>query len=257
MSAAALIQANDLWRSFPTQHGGVTSVIAGISFTLTAGTVTAVLGASGCGKTTLLRMIAGLDAPDRGRVISTLNLPGPRLGYVQQGERLLPWRTILGNIALAPELLGASKNDAQALARQALSDVGLSDFASRYPAQISGGMTQRALLARAFITKPLLLLLDEPLGQLDILARKDLAAIIQRYVRLHGAAALLVTHSVEEAVSISDTILTLTRRPATISERFVLSSSVVCAGGRALNPDTSYEVVEQALLRALQDGESG
>jgi NitT/TauT family transport system ATP-binding protein len=114
-------------------------------------------------------------------------------------------------------------------------------------------MTQRALLARAFITKPLLLLLDEPLGQLDIIARKDLAAIIQRYVRSHRAAALLVTHSVEEAVSISDTILTLTRRPSTISERFTLTPTGERRGEHALDPTTSYEVVERALLRAIQE----
>ena len=253
MSPADLIQVNDVWRAFPDQRGGVASVIEGVSFTLAAGTVTTLLGASGCGKTTLLRLVAGLDIPNSGQVISGLELPGPKLGYVQQGERLLPWRTILENVALALELLGTSKRDAESLARQALKDVGLSDVASQFPAQISGGMTQRALLARAFITKPLLLLLDEPLGQLDIIARKDLAAIIQRYVRSHRAAALLVTHSVEEAVSISDTILTLTRRPSTISERFTLASTGEGRGQHTLDPTTSYEVVERALLQALKE----
>jgi ABC-type nitrate/sulfonate/bicarbonate transport system ATPase subunit len=251
MSPVDLIKARDIWRSFPNQSGGVTSVIEGLSFTLGPGTITSLLGASGCGKTTLLRIIAGLDSPDKGDVISTLQLPGSKLGYVQQGERLLPWRTILENVALATELLGMSKKESESLARQELEDVGLSDVASRYPAQISGGMTQRALLARAFITKPLLLLLDEPLGQLDIIARKDLAAIIQRYVQSVGAAALLVTHSVEEAVSISDTILTLTRRPSSVSERFILTGRSILPGERTLNPDTAYDVVERALLRAL------
>jgi ABC-type nitrate/sulfonate/bicarbonate transport system ATPase subunit len=175
------------------------------------------------------------------------------LGYVQQGERLLPWRTILGNVALALELLGTSKREAESLALEALKNVGLSDVALRYPAQISGGMTQRALMARAFITNPTLLLLDEPLGQLDIIARQELAAIIQGYVRSRGAAALLVTHSVEEAVSISDTILTLTRRPSTISERFVLTENAAKSGEEVVDPETSYEVVERALLRALKD----
>jgi NitT/TauT family transport system ATP-binding protein len=255
MSADDLIQVNNVWRAFPAQPGRVTSVIEGVSFCLAAGTITSLLGASGCGKSTLLRIIAGLDVPDRGDIITTLELPGPKLGYVQQGERLLPWRTILENVALASELLGISKKNGESLALQALNSVGLGDVASRYPAQISGGMTQRALLARAFITEPLLLLLDEPLGQLDIIARKDLAAIIQRYVRSRGAAALLVTHSVEEAVSISDTILTLTRRPSTISERFVLTSNAARSGEQTLNPETSYDVVERALLHALRDRE--
>lgn len=248
-----LIQAKNVWRAFPGHSGGVTSVIEGISFNLASGTITSLLGASGCGKTTLLRIIAGLDAPDKGEVVSTLERPGPTLGYVQQGERLLPWRTILGNVALALELLGTSKREAESLALEALKNVGLSDVALRYPAQISGGMTQRALMARAFITNPTLLLLDEPLGQLDIIARQELAAIIQGYVRSRGAAALLVTHSVEEAVSISDTILTLTRRPSTISERFVLTENAAKSGEEVVDPETSYEVVERALLRALKD----
>jgi NitT/TauT family transport system ATP-binding protein len=130
--------------------------------------------------------------------------------------------------------------------------VGLAAEANLYPSQISGGMVQRTLLARAFLTKPLLLLLDEPLGQLDIIARKDLATIVQRYVRKSGAAALLVTHSVEEAVSISDTVLTLSRRPATISERFALTAHALGQGESLLESKNSYEVVQRALLRALE-----
>lgn len=255
MAPVNLIQVDDLWRAFPDQSGGMTSVVESLSFSLAEGTITSLLGASGCGKTTLLRLIAGLDIPSRGRIVSELELPGPKLGYVQQGERLLPWRSVLENVALAGELLGSSRQGAEKLAEQALVDVGLKDVAERYPSQISGGMTQRALLARAFLTKPRLLLLDEPLGQLDIIARKELAAIIQRYVRANRAAALLVTHSVEEAVFISDTVLTLTRRPSTISERFALSSEALRHGEKRINPATSYEEIQGALLRAL--GERG
>jgi ABC-type nitrate/sulfonate/bicarbonate transport system ATPase subunit len=253
MTPANLIEVHDLWRAFPDQRGGVTSVVEGVSFSLAEGTITSLLGASGCGKTTLLRLVAGLDTPDRGRVSSALELPGPRLGYVPQGERLLPWRTVLENVALAGELLGTPRKEAESLAAQALADVGLIDVAQGYPSQISGGMTQRALLARTFLTKPRLLLLDEPLGQLDIIARRDLAAIIQRYVRANHAAALIVTHSVEEAVSISDTILTLSRRPAMITERFVLSMQSPGQGEKLLNSEGSYEVVQRALLRALEE----
>lgn len=247
--------ANNIWRSYTDQDGVSASVLEGIAFSLGAGTITSLLGASGCGKTTLLKIIAGVEPPERGEVVSSVELPGPKLGYVQQGERLLPWRTLLGNVALALELIGRSKKSAVESAQQALRDVGLSEYATLYPEQISGGMTQRVLLARAFITQPKLLLLDEPLGQLDIIARKELATIIRNYVSSNHAAALLVTHSVEEAVFISDTVLTLTRRPARICDRFSLTNLGIAEGEIALNSDNSFEIVLGSLMRALgQEG---
>ncbi|MFN4896581.1 MAG: ABC transporter ATP-binding protein [Pseudomonadota bacterium] len=254
MRAAQLVTANDLRRSFVGPDDIHTPVLDGITFALSAGTITSLLGASGCGKTTLLRLIAGLDRPEHGDIVSSVELPGPKLGYIQQAERLLPWRTLVGNVALALELLGSPKREAQELAQQALADVGLSEYALRYPNEISGGMTQRVLLARAFITKPQLLLLDEPLGQLDLLARKELASIIRHYVSTNQAAALLVTHSVEEAVFISDTVLTLTRRPARVCERFSVTPLGLGAGAVQLHADSAYETVQRGLLGALERG---
>jgi NitT/TauT family transport system ATP-binding protein len=251
MSSTQLVTAHNIWRSF-VDHDEVTPVLAGLSFTLAAGTITSLLGASGCGKTTLLKIVAGLDAPERGEIVSRVERPGPKLGYVQQGERLLPWRTLLGNVSLALELIGARKREAEDRAWQALKEVGLHDVAMRYPDQISGGMTQRVLLARAFITKPSLLLLDEPLGQLDLIARKELATIIRHYVSANQAAALLVTHSVEEAVFISDAVVTLTRRPARICDRFSLTPLGAIENSVALNPESSYETVQRSLMRALE-----
>ncbi len=252
MPSTHLVTARDIWRSFKDRSGATTPVLEGLTFSLSAGTITSLLGASGCGKTTLLKIVAGLDRPDRGEVVSNIELPGPKLGYIQQGERLLPWRSLLGNVALALELIGVSKQEAEGAAHQAVADVGLHDFAQCYPEQISGGMTQRVLLARAFITKPSLLLLDEPLGQLDLIARKELATIIRRYVTTHQAAALLVTHSVEETVFISDTVLTLTRRPARVCDRFSLTTLAARDNSVTINPESAYEVVHRSLLNALE-----
>lgn len=252
MSSTQLVTARGICRSFTDRSGATTPVLEGLTFSLCSGTITSLLGASGCGKTTLLKIVAGLDRPDRGEVVSNVELPGPKLGYIQQGERLLPWRSLLGNVALALELLGVAKRKAEEAAHQAIADVGLSDYFRCYPDQISGGMAQRVLLARAFITKPSLLLLDEPLGQLDLIARKDLAAIIRRYVTTHKAAALLVTHSVEEAVFISDTVITLTRRPARVCDRFSLTGLATVNDSVTLMPESAYETVQQSLLSALE-----
>lgn len=254
--SSAILTARDVWRSFIDQGGTKTPVLEGLSFSLAAGTITSLLGASGCGKTTLLEIVAGLHTPERGNITADLELPGPRLGYIRQGERLLPWRTLLGNVSLPLELIGTSKREARQQARAALIEIGLGDFSDKYPDQISGGMTQRALLSRAFITKPSLLLLDEPLSQLDLVARKELATIIRRYVSAHHATALLVTHSVEEAVFISDTVLTLTRRPARISEQFHLKPAPTIESPNTLLSDNAYERVQSGLLRALKHGES-
>lgn len=250
-----ILSVERICKSFKDDNGGIQHVLQGMSFKLQAGTVTSLLGASGCGKTSLLRILAGLDTSDSGEVQGDMTRPGPRIGFVQQGERLLPWRSLVQNIGLGLELLGKSKATGEQAALGALEQVGLKDFATKYPANISGGMTQRVLLARAFLTQPMLLLLDEPLGQLDIVARKQLAEIIRRYVRSSGAAALLVTHSVEEAVFISDVVLTITPRPARVFERFDLVEDEGMAVSGVLSRRECFSVIQRSLLSTL--GENG
>ncbi|MEN9846708.1 MAG: hypothetical protein RIS36_1855 [Pseudomonadota bacterium] len=251
-----VLEARDIRKTFRDHSGCDVYVLGGVSFDLEAGTVTSLLGASGCGKTTLLRILAGLDFVDSGSIKALVDLPGPQVGFVRQGDRLLPWRTLLGNVSLGLELLGVSKGEASLASLQALSSVGLADYAEWFPRQISGGMTQRILLARALVSRPALLLLDEPLGQLDIVARQELASIIRGYVRATDAAALLVTHSVEEAVFISDSVLTLSLRPARVSERFVLRDAQVSVDGtQGINREEAFATVQSGLLKALREGE--
>ena len=184
---------------------------------LQSGEIVCLLGASGSGKTTLLQILSGQIPQDSGTVTSPVTRPGSELGYMRQSDQLLPWRSILDNVALGPELLGQSRRVARAAALEGLARVGLQDFAAHMPDEISGGMRQRAVLARTLATKPKLLFLDEPLSNLDVLARRQTALIVKDYVTQTGAAALVVTHSVEEACFLSDRILVLSSRPARVA----------------------------------------
>lgn len=253
MSTESLVTVDDLSKSFTDSSGNILSIIEGISFTIPKRKIVTFLGASGCGKTTLLKIIAGLDLPSRGTIQTLIKAPGPKIGFLQQGERLLPWRSVLENVSLGLELTGSDKKSARRAALTMLERVEMLTFKDYFPSQLSGGMTQRVLVARTLITNPSLLLLDEPLGQLDVIGRKEIATIIKRYINDHDASALLVTHSVEEAVFISDLIFTLKRRPSQITNRFNLDGEQYPSLKKIERKD-SFDIVLHALLGTLQEG---
>ncbi|MCE6958010.1 ATP-binding cassette domain-containing protein [Cereibacter sphaeroides] len=190
-------------------------------FTLTfeAGRTTALVGPSGCGKSTLLRMIAGLETPSAGAV--TIGGAAPievcrrgGLSVAFQEAALLPWRTVEGNVSLALRL-ARRRPDAQAVARL-IRLVGLEGFEKRRPAELSGGMRQRAAIARCLVTAPGLLLLDEPFGSVDELTRLRLDLDLPRLWQERGTTAILVTHSVSEAVLLADRVVVLSPRPGAV-----------------------------------------
>ena len=194
--------------------GGVRAV-APIDLTVSAGQFVALLGPSGCGKSTLLRLIAGLETPSSGVIEWTDGKP-PRLAYVFQDAHLLPWRTAVANVALPLELAGVDKAERQARAMLALASVGLADAGGRYPAALSGGMRMRVSLARALVTRPSVLLLDEPFAALDELTRQQLDDLLRQRFLTDGLTVLFVTHSVAEAVYLADRAIVLSPRPAGI-----------------------------------------
>lgn len=199
-------------------------VLDDVSLHLEAGSFTALIGPSGCGKSTLLRLAAGLDHPTQG-IVSTGGVPIDKPHHSRtlmfQDATLFPWRTVWKNVATGLEARGLLGTQA-ARVDEALSLVRLKDFAQAYPHQLSGGMAQRAALARALVNEPALLLLDEPLGKLDSLTRMslqdELAALWQRV----GFTALLVTHDIEEALLLASRVVVFSDRPARIKTEIVV-----------------------------------
>lgn len=194
-------------------------VLAGIDLEITAGDFVALLGPSGCGKSTLLRLAAGLDIPASGVLLAdgdAITGPDPARVLVFQDPTLFPWRSVRDNVAIGPQARGIVR-EAQARIDAAVDLVGLSDFAGAYPHQLSGGMAQRAALARALVNDPRLLLLDEPLGKLDSLTRLAMQDELLRLWQSAGYTALLVTHDVEEALLLANRVIVLSDRPAAIS----------------------------------------
>ena len=206
------VRARGVRRTFP---GGVLAVDA-IDLDVAPGEFLALLGPSGCGKSTLLRLLAGLDEPDAG----TIELEGGSrrgaLAFVFQDAHLLPWRNVLDNVALPLELSGVTREERHARARKAIGDVGLTEATMRYPAELSGGMRMRASLARAVVTRPRLLLLDEPFAALDEITRQRLDDQLRMLHASLRMTVVFVTHSIAEAAYLADRAIVLSSRPARV-----------------------------------------
>ena len=185
----------------------------------------ALLGPSGCGKSTLFNIISGLLTPDTGEVY----LNGRRINgntgdfaYMQQKDLLLPWRTVLKNVLVGPEIQGASLDTAKTEAKQRLTQLGLSGFENSYPMQLSGGMRQRVALVRTLLFRKEFLLLDEPFGALDAMTRTVMQSILLDIWAEARQTVLLITHDIEEALLLADKIYVLTARPATLKSEILV-----------------------------------
>ena len=198
--------------------GAPLPVLERISLDVAPGEFVALLGPSGCGKSTLLRLVAGLEPASEGALLFDgveIDRPDPSRVVVFQDPTLFPWRTVEQNVLLGLQARGIARTERHRV-DEALDLVGLSEFASAYPHQLSGGMAQRAALARALVNEPRLLILDEPLGKLDSLTRLAMQTELTRLWQGAGFTALLVTHDVEEALVLADRVIVLSHRPARI-----------------------------------------
>ena len=216
------VSAVDVGKVFPTKVGDVVA-LTGVELTVDAGEFVSLIGPSGCGKSTLLRLIADLDGATSGR-LEIFGKPARQAridqdyGIAFQQAGLLPWRTVGANIGLPLELHGLAKPARVARVSELAELVGLTEFVDRYPDQLSGGMQQRVAIARALAEQPRLLLMDEPFGALDEMTREYLQGELARIAAETGAAVVFVTHSIPEAVFLSDRVVVMSPRPGRITE---------------------------------------
>jgi len=251
----AAVEVAGVSRVFPGRgkKAGVTA-LDGVSLTIAAGEFVSLIGPSGCGKSTLLRLIADLDSATSGAVsVFGKTARQARIdqdyGIVFQSAGLLPWRSVTANIELPLALHGVAKADRSARVSELIELVGLSEFASSYPEQLSGGMQQRVAIARALAERPSLLLMDEPFGALDEMTRERMQAELVRICAETGAAVVFVTHSIPEAVFLSDRVVVMSPRPGRIRE--IVDINLGESRGEMLREESAFFAGVTAVREAL------
>ncbi len=253
MTSDVAVRASGVGKVFPTAKGDVVA-LTGVDLEVAAGEFVSLIGPSGCGKSTLLRLIADLDPATTG----TLEIFGKPArtarvdqdyGIAFQQAGLLPWRTVGSNIALPLELHRVPKADRAARVAELVELVGLTEFVDRYPDQLSGGMQQRVAIARALASRPKLLLMDEPFGALDEMTREYLQGELTRIAGETGAAVVFVTHSIPEAVFLSNRVVVMSPRPGRITE--VITTGLGAERDEALRESPAYFDRVTAVREAL------
>ena len=215
------VTIKDVGKTFKKEDGTATPALKGVTLEIRDKEFVCLVGPSGCGKTTLLRIIAGLETPTTGSVTidgSAVTGPDPKRGMVFQEYSLFPWRRVIDNIAFGLEMKGVSREERRQTAEYYLKMVGLSRFRDAYPFELSGGMRQRVAIARALANEPDVLLMDEPFGALDAQTRNRMQKELLCLWKKTEKTIVFVTHSVDEAVYLSDRIIVLSPRPGSVQE---------------------------------------
>jgi len=241
MNKAPFIRFSDVTKVFPRPDGkGTFAAVDRLSFEIEQGEVVAVLGKTGCGKSTMFNLLAGLIEPSSGEVNVTGHAPFEefnyfrgKIGIVFQNDRLMPWRSALDNVMLGLQILDKDKAEAEAIARRWLARLGLSGHEHDYPHALSGGMRQRVSIARAFAVEPDILLCDEPFSSLDEMTARDLRAEFLRLVKQNGKTAVFITHHINEAMDVGDRVLVF-HRPARIAYEARMDQAARQSGREAI-----------------------
>lgn len=218
-----LIELANVTKRFPSNTGGIHTAVRDLTMSVEAGEFVAVVGPTGCGKSTVLSLVAGLAPPSVGRVlVRGADVDGipTGIGYMFQQDAVLPWKTVIDNVALGPRFRGSSKAQARSRARQWVETVGLGGFESSYPHQLSGGMRKRVALAQTLVNDPEILLMDEPFSALDVQTRQLMQDELLRVWSGTEAAVIFVTHDLEEAIALADRVVVMTAGPAEVKATF-------------------------------------
>lgn len=223
--AGAAIELRNVTKRFATPKGGIYTAIRELTMEVAPGEFCAVVGPTGCGKSTTLALVSGLERPSAGEVMvngqPVRGIP-EGIGYVFQTDAVFPWKTVLQNVAAGPRYHGVSGHDARRQAREWISRVGLAGFEDRYPHQLSGGMRKRVGLAQSLINNPRILLMDEPFSALDVQTRTLMENELLALWAATSASVVFVTHDLEEAIALSDRVVLLTAGPGTVKGSFAV-----------------------------------
>lgn len=220
---APLLELRDLRISFPSVDAPPVLAVEQLSFSVASGEFLALVGPSGCGKSTVLNALSGMLTPDAGEILfagAPLRGVNPRLGYISQADTLLPWATVLDNVALGLRLRGVSKRARHAQARDLLAGMGLADFSGLYPHELSGGMKKRVTIARVLAIEPEILFMDEPFGPLDAFTKERLQDDILELWERRAQTIVYVTHDLGEAIALADRVLLLGGRPGRVCAEY-------------------------------------
>ncbi|GAB3437091.1 ABC transporter ATP-binding protein [Phycicoccus ginsengisoli] len=219
----AAIELRNVTKKFATSDGGTYTALQDLSLTVEDGQFCAVVGPTGCGKSTTLTLVSGLERPSRGEAVvhdEVVRGIGVGTGFVFQQDAVFPWRTVLDNVSAGPVYRGESRSEALRQSRDWLRRVGLSGFEDRYPHQLSGGMRKRVALAQTLINQPRILLMDEPFSALDVQTRAIMSTELLQLWDQTRPAVVFVTHDLEEAIALADKVVVLTAGPGTVKAEF-------------------------------------
>jgi len=251
----AHLEVNDVSKAYDQGRGQSVQALSNVSLQLGRGEFVSLVGPSGCGKTTLFDIIAGLTMPDRGQVlIDGIDRTGETgyVSYMPQEDLLLPWRTTLQNVMLAPELRGGDLTESRQEVMKLIDLFGVSGFEDSYPFELSGGMRQRVALLRTVMCKNDIMLLDEPFGALDAITRRDMQVWLRSVWEQLRITVLFVTHDVEEAVYLSDRVYVMSGRPGRIVHECVIP--LESSRPRTITSSPEFIALRSQVMDALDSG---